>query len=116
MVGMLQGNKYFSYDKSKKYILFLEDYEKFSVVGAVTTYLAFIEQSAIIQNISGLIFGHYSDNPPKILFQCIERFVVRNNIPVVYTDDFGHGTKHAILPIGVNATLNADAQTLEFLN
>jgi len=116
LVGMLQGNKHFKYDTINKYILFLEDYEKFSVVGAIATYLAFVEQSAIMQNIGGLIFGHYSNNPPDILFQCLERFAKRNNIPVVYTDDFGHGTKHAVFPIGVNARLDADAHTLEFLD
>jgi muramoyltetrapeptide carboxypeptidase len=116
LVAMLQGNRHFSFDKSKKFILFAEDYEKFSVVGAIATYLAFIEQSEFMQNVSGLIFGHYSDNPPDILFQCIERFGKRNNIPVVYTDDFGHGSKHAIFPIGADARLDADAHTLEFLS
>lgn len=116
LMGQLQGNKYFSFNKNEKYILFLEDFEKFSVVGAVATYLAFIEQSPIIQNVEGVIFGHYSDNPPEILMQCLERFAKRNNIPAVYTDDFGHGTKHAIFPIGVRARLDADTHTLEFLD
>ena len=30
----------------------------------------------------------------------------------VYTDDFGHGTRHAILPIGANACLDADNQKM----
>jgi muramoyltetrapeptide carboxypeptidase len=116
LVGQLQGNKYFKYDKNNKYILFIEDYEKFSVVGAIGSYLAFIEQSEIMRNIEGLIFGHYSENPPDVLFQCLERFAKRNDIPMVYTDDFGHGTKHAVFPIGVNARLEADAHSLEFLD
>jgi muramoyltetrapeptide carboxypeptidase len=115
LVGMLQGNKYFGYDKGKKIILFLEDYEKFSVVGAIASHLAFIEQSEFMRNVSGVIFGHYSDEPPETLFGVFERFAKRNDIPAVYTDDFGHGTKHAILPIGVSAKLDADAQTLIFL-
>jgi muramoyltetrapeptide carboxypeptidase LdcA involved in peptidoglycan recycling len=32
----------------------------------------------------------------------------------VYTDDFGHGTRHAIFPIGVDTTLDATKQTLTF--
>lgn len=84
LIGKLQGNIYFSYDRNKKYILFLEDFEKFSVVGAVATYLAFIEQSSIMRNIGEVLFGHFSDNPPDILFQCFERFGKRNDIPVVY--------------------------------
>jgi muramoyltetrapeptide carboxypeptidase LdcA involved in peptidoglycan recycling len=34
---------------------------------------------------------------------------------VVYTDDFGHGTRHAILPIGMEAQLDADGQSMVFL-
>lgn len=33
---------------------------------------------------------------------------------MVYTDDFGHYTKHSILPIGVAAKLDADKQELRF--
>lgn len=63
-----------------------------------------------------MVFGHFSDNPSDILFQCFERFGKRNDIPVVYTDDFGHGTKHAVFPIGSNVKFNADARTLEFMD
>jgi len=46
---------------------------------------------------------------------CIALSGSRNNIPVVYNDDFGHGTKHAVLPIGMNAELDADRQSLFFI-
>jgi len=114
--GLMLSNRYFRYDQNKKYILFLEDHEKFSSVGAVSTCLAFIEQSAFMQSVSGVIFGHYSDSVPDELLHCFERFGSRNNIPVVYTDDFGHGTRHAVLPIGMNAELDADRQSLLFLD
>jgi len=109
------ANEYFNYDVNEKYLLFLEDHEKFSNIGAVSTYLAFIGQSSFIRNVSGLIFGHYSVNVPDDLLRCLERFGRSHNIPVVYTDDFGHGTKHAIFPIGVNATLDAGKQELAFI-
>ncbi len=112
--GLMLSNKYFRYDKNKKYILFLEDHEKYSTVGAVSTYLAFIEQSEFMQCVSGLVFGHYSENVPESLLQCLKRIGKRNGIPVVYTDDFGHGSKHAVFPIGMQGELDADAQTLTF--
>jgi muramoyltetrapeptide carboxypeptidase len=114
LFGLMLANEHFKYDTDKKYILFLEDHEKFGKVGAVSTYLAFIAQSAFMRNVAGLIFGHYSVNVPDDLLRCLERFGTKHNIPVVYTDDFGHGTSHAILPIGMNATLNADNQMLIF--
>jgi len=108
------ANKKFEYDATKKYILFCEDHEKISSPGEVATWLAFIGQSEFMNNVVGLIFGHYSTNVPDDLLHCLERFGAIYNIPVVYTDDFGHGTKHAILPIGLNAALDADSQTLIF--
>ena len=115
LFGLMLANKYFKYDSEKKYLLFLEDHEKFSNTGAVSTYLAFIGQSAFMRNVAGLVFGHFSVNVPDDLLRCLERFGNTHNIPVVYTDDFGHGTRHAIFPIGVNAALDTDSQTLIFL-
>ena len=114
LFGLMLSNMYFKYDNSKKYLLFIEDHEKYGGVGAVSTYLNFIGQSTFMRNVVGLIFGHYSDNVPDDLLRCLERFGKKNNIPVVYTDDFGHGTRHAILPIGMHAKLDADNHILTF--
>ena len=114
LFGLMIANQYFKYDTNEQYLLFLEDHEKFSGVGAVSTYLAFISQSTFMRNVTGLIFGHYSVNVPDDLLRCLERFGIKHNIPVIYTDDFGHGTRHAILPIGVTAKLDADNQSMSF--
>lgn len=116
LFGLMLSNRYFNYDKSKQYLMFLEDHERFSTVGAVSTYLSFIEQSEIMKNVTGLIFGHYAVNVPDDLLRCLERFGDRHCIPVIYTDDFGHGTRHAIFPIGMGAELDADNQELLFIN
>ena len=112
--GLMLSNQHFRYDTDRKYLLFLEDHEKFSNIGAISTYLAFIGQSTFMRNVVGLIFGHYSDNVPENLLHCLERFGNKYSIPVVYSDDFGHGSRHAILPIGINAKLDADNQCLFF--
>ena len=114
LFAMLLSNKHFKYDKRKKYLLILEDNEKFSKPEEIATYLGYIEQSEFIENVSGLIFGSYSDNVPQMLLDCLQRFGTRNKIPVVYTDDFGHGKRHGILPIGVHAKLDADRAGLKF--
>lgn len=54
----------------EEYILFLEDHEKFSSAGAVSSYPAYIEQSAFMQSVSGVIFGHYADSIPDELLHC----------------------------------------------
>jgi muramoyltetrapeptide carboxypeptidase len=112
--GLMLANQYFKYETDKKYLLFLESYVRNSVVGTVATHLAYIGQSFFMRNVVGLIFGRYSIDVPDELYRCLERFGKKYNIPVVYTDDFGHGTRHAVLPIGVNARLDADNQTLIF--
>ncbi len=116
LFGLMLANTHFTYRTDTQYLLFLEDHEHFSNVGAVGTYLAFIEQSAFMRNVSGLLFGHYAADVPEDLLRCLERFGTRNHIPVIYTDDFGHGTKHAIFPIGVQANLDADGSYLAFAN
>ncbi len=114
LFALMLTSPYFSYRPDQPYLLFLEDNEYFSNPGEVNTYLSFIEQSPFMRQVTGLIFGHYADEVPADLLSRLERFGSKNAIPVVYTDDFGHGTRHAILPIGVEATLDADAQTLVF--
>ena len=114
LFARMLANPYFNCDVNQKYLLFLEDHERFSGVGAVGTTLAFIGQSAFMRSVSGLIVGHYSDNVPGDFTRCFERFGAAHGIPVVYTDDFGHGTRHAILPIGMHATLDAGNQRMTF--
>lgn len=115
LFGLMLGNPLFKYDLGKKYLLFLEDHERYSGPGAVATYLAFIGQTEFMKSVSGLIFGHFSEDVPEDLFRCLRRFGDAHNIPVLYTDDFGHGTRHGILPIGIEAELDANEQRVEFL-
>jgi muramoyltetrapeptide carboxypeptidase len=114
-IALLVGNKYFSYNKEKKYILFLENHEKFSSPALISSHLAHIEQNDIIKNICGLIFGHYSENNFPELEECLKRFGQRNKIPVIKCDDFGHGIKHGILPIGQNAKIDTEKKILEYI-
>ncbi|MCL2362941.1 MAG: LD-carboxypeptidase [Defluviitaleaceae bacterium] len=100
--------------KEQDYILFLESHEKYGKIGITAEELAFIEQTQFMSKVKGLIFGHYSVETPHDLLYCLERFGKRHNIPVLYTDDFGHGTRHGILPIGVKAKFDADKQTVSF--
>jgi len=114
LFALMLGGSYFKYDKNKKYILFLEDYEEYSKVGAASEFLAFIEHTPFMDNVAGLFFGHYAEELPEDMWNCMARFCERTGLPAIYTDDFGHGIRHGILPIGGRAILNADAQTLTF--
>lgn len=119
-VALEIGSQYFDLKREEKYLLFLEDHERFSSVAEVDMYLSHIEQNEGIKNVSGLLFGCYSsgeysaESPLHQLFELLERFGKRNGIPVVYCDEFGYGEKHAILPIGRRVVLDADGQVLQF--
>lgn len=112
--ALLLGSRYFRHDKTKKYILFLEDHEKFSSVAHVSSLLSHIEQHAFMDCVGGLLFGHYAENTPEDLFKRLARLGQKHGIPVVCCDDFGHGDNHAIFPIGEQALFDGDRQMLAF--
>lgn len=114
-IAMLLGSPYFTCDKSKEYILFLENNERFNSVGAIAEHLAHIEQSAFMQQVRGLLFGNYSESKNPELIDMLKRFGLRNHIPVLKCDDFGHGVNHGILPIGQKACLDGATQNLFYL-
>ena len=108
------GNKFFPYQTDKNYILFIEESDKFQSVQDVSMFLTCIGQSRLMEQVTGLLFGHYSDNVSPLLFEVLERFGKKFNIPVAYCDDFGHGANHAIFPIGREALLDTKNKTLFF--
>ena len=114
-MALLVGDKYFSFGKKEKYILFLENHEKFDTPASISVHLSHIEQNDIIKNISGMLFGHYSEKEYPELENCLGRFGKRHNIPVIKCDDFGHGMNHGIIPIGQKARLNTDKEILEYI-
>lgn len=67
-----------------------------------------------MEQVTGLLFGHYSDDVSPLLFEVLERFGKKYSIPVACCDDFGHGFNHAIFPIGRGAVLDTKNKTLLF--
>lgn len=108
------GNRFFPYQTDRNYILFIEDLDKFQSVQNVSVFLTCIGQSQLMKQVTGLLFGHYSDEISPLLFEVLERFGKKYSIPVAYCDDFGHGSNHAIFPIGREAVLDTKNKTLLF--
>lgn len=113
--ALLLGSKYFQPDLNQKYVLFLEDHESFGGVDYISTMISHIEQHDFMKNVVGLIYGNYSDNEHPELLWRLQRVGERHHIPVVYCDDFGHGWRHAIMPLGRQVRLDADQQRLIYL-
>lgn len=108
------GNRFFPYKTDRKYILFIEELDKFQSIQDVSMFLTCIGQSRLMEQVTGLLFGHYSDNISPLLFEVLERFGKKYSIPVACCDDFGHGSNHAIFPIGRKAVLDTKNKTLLF--
>lgn len=108
------GNPFFPYPMDRKYILFIEESEKYQAVPDTGMLLTCIGQSRLMEQVTGLLFGHYSDETSRPLFEILERFGDKYHIPVAYCDDFGHGVNHAIFPVGRKACLDTENKTLLF--
>ena len=96
-------------------ILFLEDHERFSSPAAVSKWLANLEHRNVFKKVVGLIFGHYAVNDYPVIDDILYRIGEKYHIPVVRCEDFGHGLNNAILPIGVAARLDTDADVFALL-
>ena len=100
--------------KGGKYVLFLEDHERFNGIEAESALLGRLEQCGIMPHVAGLLFGHYSAPVNEDLLNRLRILGEKWRIPVAYCDDFGHGENHAILPIGAPAALDTAACTLRY--
>ena len=101
-------------ESGKRYLLFMEDNERFFGIEHESVLLTRLEQSVIMPQVSGLLFGHYSLPNNEHLMERLYRLGERWGIPVAYCDDFGHGFNHAILPIGARAWLNTAEQAMYY--
>lgn len=106
------GSPYCPFPRDRRYILFLEESERFHCVPDAGIFLTYIEQHPLMEQVTGLLFGHYADQVSPALFDLLRRFGERRHIPVACCDDFGHGACHAVLPIGREARLDTQAKTL----
>lgn len=113
--AILLGSRYFPLNKEDRYILFIEDHESFGGVDYVSAMLTAVEQHPFMEQVAGVIFGNYSDEEHSELLWRLKRMGERWQIPVVYCDDFGHGTNHAILPIGRTVKLNTEQRRMFYL-
>ena len=100
--------------KDEQYILFLEDHERFNGIEAVSARIGQLERAPIMQQVAGLIFGHYAAPVNIHLLNRLTRLGECWGIPVAYCDDFGHGQNHAILPIGAHTSLDTINCTMHY--
>lgn len=110
----LQDSMYFDLDRSKKYLLFIEDHEMFSFPAVVSKWFSDLDQRNVFESVTGLVFGHYSKEEQPLIDEILHRLGERYNIPVVRCEDFGHGINNAVWPIGISAKLDTASGNFGF--
>ncbi len=113
--SLMLGSPYVSLDPAQDYLLFWEDHERFSDPAVVAKHLAHLDQHGVFRRVRGMIVGHYAAQPHPELDALLARTAQRYDIPLLKTEDFGHGPHNAVIPIGIRARLDAAAGTLSFL-
>lgn len=105
----------------KDAILFLED------VGEepykIDRYLAHIRQAGIFDKIKGLILGDFidcedndADRTSFTLNEVLRDYFGQAKFPVIYNFPYGHGMKKFSMPLGAQATLDANHKQLKLQN
>lgn len=101
-------------EKDKKYILCLEEHSMFFGPEHFSDELARLENSPIFQQTSGILFGQYDREPNPFVLERIAWLGEKYHIPTAYSEDFGHGSHHAILRIGAGVCLDTASGTLTY--
>ena len=52
--------------------MFIEELDKFQSIQDVSMFLTCIGQSRLMEQVTGLLFGHYSDNISPLLFDYLQ--------------------------------------------
>ena len=74
-----------------------------------------LKRTGIFHRISGILVGKPMDETYYNAYQALLLSVVDDpSLPIVYNINVGHATPRCIIPFGVTATVDTDAQTISF--
>lgn len=104
-----------SINEWKGKLLFLETSEEKPTPEKLRQLLSVLKEFGIFSMVNGVLIGKpqdesYYEEYKKIFTEVIED----EDLPILYNLPFGHGYPRCILPYGIEATLDADNQTVIF--
>lgn len=78
--------------------------------GMISNYLYKCRQNGVFDKINGLWIGNY-EHESKITLEQIVLDTLENeyNFPIIKSDNFGHGLLKTVIPIGVKARIDTNA-------
>ena len=102
-------------DDWKDKILLIETAEGSSAPDEYKKMIEALKKTGIFDVLSGVIVGKPIDNIYAEEYKQILIDVIDNpNLPIVFNINVGHATPRAIIPFGVEATVDTDRQVIEF--
>ena len=81
-------------------ILFIEDLGFESPPGMISNYLYKMKQNGVFEKIKGIWIGNYEHESGIALEQIVIDTLENINIPIIKSDNFGHGLLKTVIPIG----------------
>jgi muramoyltetrapeptide carboxypeptidase len=94
-------------------ILFLEDRREAPY--RIDRMLVHMELADCFKGVSGIILGTFEDcGPIEDVFKIIAELFMKYHIPILAGLDAGHGSHNLTIPLGIEATLDADRHSLTY--
>ncbi len=98
-------------------ILLLETSEEKPTPHEYRQALEYLKAAGVFEAVSGVLAGKPMDETyAREYRQLLTEVVDRPELPIVYNLNVGHAKPRCIIPFGVEATVDADNQTIRFLN
>ena len=97
----------------KGHILFLEDQGEASY--RIDRLLTQMKIAGCLKGLTGLVLGSFEDcGPINEIFRIVQNTFKGDTIPILAGFDAGHGNSNSTIPMGLEATLDADKHLLLF--
>lgn len=90
-------------------ILFIEELAFESPAGMVSNYLYYMKQNGVFDEIKGLWIGNY-ENEISLEKIVLDTIGDEYNFPIIKSDNFGHVDRKTVIPIGVRAKIDTNAE------
>ena len=95
-------------------ILLLETSEEKMSVEKYEKALGFLKNWGVFDEVSGVIVGKPYNEYLFAEYKLLLKKIVPSSVPVVANISVGHAFPHCIIPLGVRASVDADAQKIVF--
>jgi muramoyltetrapeptide carboxypeptidase len=99
----------------KGHILFLEDRNEATY--RIDRMLMHLRLAGWFEGLAGLVLGSFEDcGPLKYILRVFEEILGDTRVPILAGLEAGHGRTNVTLPLGVEASLDADRHTITYLH